>query len=179
MPSPTYTQIKFEMKGLKQFEAKLRRLAGPEFKSLQHKATLAGALTLRDAIRESISTQGPPRSEPGGPPHVDKGNLLRALIVMRRRKDPSPSPYVAQYSVTIRNGKIVKRVKRRRETGRGPAGGYATAAGPGVYARFLEYGTSRMRARPFITPAVENNKDRILAAIKEQLKAAIHEILAQ
>ena len=38
------------------------------------------------------------------------------------------------------------------------------------YAMFLEFGTVKMAARPFLFPAYEKNKPAILAALKEAMK---------
>lgn len=45
--------------------------------------------------------------------------------------------------------------------------------GTGVkYAQPLEFGTSKMAARPFLFPALEKNREKVVAAIKEELEAA-------
>jgi HK97 gp10 family phage protein len=40
-------------------------------------------------------------------------------------------------------------------------------------AKFLEFGTSKMSARPFMGPAFENNKDKIKEIIKNELRNAL------
>lgn len=40
------------------------------------------------------------------------------------------------------------------------------------YAQPLEFGTSKMAARPFLFPALEKNREKVVAAIKEELEAA-------
>ena len=40
------------------------------------------------------------------------------------------------------------------------------------YASFIELGTSRMVAQPFIRPAIESNKDKINELIKKSVKRA-------
>ena len=44
-------------------------------------------------------------------------------------------------------------------------------------ARFLEFGTSRMPAHPFMTQAFENSKDAILVKIIEGIKSALSGLL--
>ncbi len=39
--------------------------------------------------------------------------------------------------------------------------------------KFLEFGTSKMNAKPFMAPAYENNKEKIKQIIKEALKAGL------
>lgn len=41
------------------------------------------------------------------------------------------------------------------------------------YWRFLEFGTSKMRAKPFLTPALEQTKSRALEAMKEGARQMI------
>ena len=38
------------------------------------------------------------------------------------------------------------------------------------YATFIEYGTSKMAAQPFLRPAVEKNRDKINEMIKDAMK---------
>jgi len=66
--------------------------------------------------------------------------------------------------------------KTRREQGVGTGqnakkGGYIPAKS---VARFLEYGTSKMSAKPFIRPAFESFKDAALFMITEKLKVYIN-----
>ena len=50
----------------------------------QAKAGLAGAaLTLRDEMRRTVSTMGPPPSTPGSPPRVATGTLLSRMRALR------------------------------------------------------------------------------------------------
>ena len=44
---------------------------------------------------------------------------------------------------------------------------------PYYYGKFLEWGTSKMKARPFMQPAYEENKKEILDTIKEELKGGL------
>lgn len=43
----------------------------------------------------------------------------------------------------------------------------------GYYGKFLEFGTSKMRAKPFMAPGYENGKDRATATIKEELRRGL------
>jgi HK97 gp10 family phage protein len=45
------------------------------------------------------------------------------------------------------------------------------------YARMLEYGTSKMKPRPFIRPAFKKFKDRINPAVIKAIRKAIQEVL--
>jgi len=50
--------------------------------------------------------------------------------------------------------------------------------GMGFYGSFLELGTSKMVARPFLRPAFDSNKDFMEAVMKEELDAALIMALA-
>ena len=51
-----------------------------------------------------------------------------------------------------------------------PAGRLARRIGPStVYAIFLELGTHRMAARPFMIPALEEERGSLIAAVKDVL----------
>jgi HK97 gp10 family phage protein len=53
--------------------------------------------------------------------------------------------------------------------------------GPGkvYYWRFLELGTKKMKAQPFMVPALEDNADKATDAIVADLNQALDEIVAQ
>ena len=48
--------------------------------------------------------------------------------------------------------------------------------GPGkdvYWGKFIEFGTVKLRAKPFMAPGYENAKERILSAIKEELRRGL------
>jgi HK97 gp10 family phage protein len=52
-------------------------------------------------------------------------------------------------------------------------GGLSAVVGTNVhYAPFQEFGTSRMRARPFLFPAWEEERERFIAALRRELGEA-------
>ena len=93
------------------------------------KSTLERRLsaTLSRIARQLISIPYPPASPPGQPPHMRTGNLRRGLVA---RVDVDVDE---DFNVQIRNAIIMA---------------------PGVpYFRFVNDGTSKMNARPFVEPA--------------------------
>ena len=44
------------------------------------------------------------------------------------------------------------------------------------YSKFLEYGTSKMEPRPFLFPAFEKSRDKIVKAVFNRVKTAIERI---
>lgn len=74
---------------------------------------------------------------------IDTGNLKKSIATIRRKGDKN----TVQFSVTpSRGGKH-----------------------DGWYAHFLEFGTSKMSAKPFLRPAFESKQDEVLQATKEYI----------
>jgi HK97 gp10 family phage protein len=60
---------------------------------------------------------------------------------------------------------------RNRRAGR--VGQSYEQGGKQFYFRFLEFGTSKMRARPFLRPALEENQGRVTQVLTDELKKGI------
>ncbi len=74
---------------------------------------------------------------------IDTGNLKKSLVSIRRKGDKN----TIQFSVTPSKGK----------------------PNDGWYAHFLEFGTSKMAAQPFLRPAIESRQDEVLQTTKEYI----------
>lgn len=74
---------------------------------------------------------------------IDTGNLKKSLVSIRRRGDKN----TIQFSVTPSKG----------------------GKNNGWYAHFLEFGTSKMTAKPFLRPAIESRQDEVLQTTKEYI----------
>lgn len=74
---------------------------------------------------------------------IDTGNLRKSLVSIRRKGDKN----TIQFSVTPSRG-----------------GKY-----DGWYAHFVEFGTSKMAAQPFLRPAIESRQDEVLQTTKEYI----------
>lgn len=74
---------------------------------------------------------------------VDTGNLKKSIATIRRKGDKN----TVQFSVTPSRG----------------------GRNDGWYAHFLEFGTSKMSAKPFLRPALESKQDEVLQATKEYI----------
>lgn len=86
---------------------------------------------------------------------VDTGALRESISVFRRR---TSGPNVATYAVGLRD------VKKRKTK---------TVVKAPFYGRFVELGTSKMRARPFLRPAIYNNVEKVIDAMKSRMAKAI------
>ena len=105
----------------------------------------------------------------------DDDQHLRDNIVMRR--DRNPPPGVAEhYSVTVRyRPRKYRNTRRNRRQGR--VGQRYQNFGQYYYWRFVEFGTSKMPARPFLRPAFEANKAAMLSTFKNTLSTAVQRAL--
>jgi HK97 gp10 family phage protein len=104
---------------------------------------------------------------------VDTGTLKDNIIASRVPKKRRANGEEA-VEVTVRyKAKGYKDTARNRKLGR--VGGTYQNYGPLFYAKFLEFGTSKMRARPFLTAAFEANKGSMPDQFASELRRAIDE----
>jgi HK97 gp10 family phage protein len=87
---------------------------------------------------------------------VDTGNLKKNIITKRKTK----TPFTSEFLVTVRTGKKTKKQ-------------IAQGIGDAFYAKFVEYGTVKSAAKPFIRPAFEQGKESAAIAIVDRLKVGI------
>lgn len=144
--------------------AKLRALAGmPKAKGQKNPILVglrAGAIVIRDAARTYA-----PR---------DTGNLRSNIVVMRyRSRDPAVP---VRFAVGVRGGgkapySDTKRNRRLRRVGK-----KYVVAGSAYYWRFLELGTAKMRARPFLVPALLSSGEKAIDVTVKEIVQAIDTI---
>lgn len=67
----------------------------------------------------------------------------------------------------------------RENRGSGRVGKTYATGGSTFYWRFLEFGTSKMPARPFLRPALEHNVEKVTNVAVTELKKAIDKIVAK
>jgi HK97 gp10 family phage protein len=123
-------------------------------------AVLSGAVIVRDAAKiiAPIST-GPVAT--GHPP---PGTLRRAIYMARSNRDRGPGKEVAHVFVRqAPNGSAGKKGVKKY----GKLDAY--------YWRWVEFGTSKMAAHPFMRPAFEANKERAVEAIKTRLAQGVED----
>lgn len=91
------------------------------------------------------------------------GTLKRAIY--RTRSNEASSSVQESFIVGVRQGK--KFQSRRRKSG------VMSANRDAFYWRFLEFGTVKMAAKPFLRPAFDETKWRAVEAMRLRLAAAI------
>jgi HK97 gp10 family phage protein len=87
---------------------------------------------------------------------VDTG-ILQDNIIVKRAEEKSKGAMSQTYIVTVRKGK---------------------KGGPDAfYWRFVEFGTSKMSARPFMRPAFDSKSKEAVDAMKQKLSEKVAELL--
>lgn len=120
-------------------------------------ALASGARLIRDEARQRA-----PR---------DTG-AMAANIVMKRDRDPKREGANERYTVGVRGG-ARRYAKTKRNVRKGRAGKEYETAGNTYYWRFIEFGTERQKARPFLRPAFEVRKVDAREAIINSLQRGI------
>lgn len=151
--------ITLQLKGFDELERKLRALGPKIATNGLRAANRAGAVVFRDAAKEQLVANGSVRT----------GTLYRNIIVYAKRESIDSRPV---HAVGIR-GKN-KRYKNSRVNRRlGIAGQRYRVLGDAYYGRFVELGTSRMAAKPFLRPAFAANVDKAIEAVRSRLEKII------
>lgn len=153
------TSFSIKIDGLKELEKALKELPLEIQKRPLRSAISAGAKVIAD---EAISRA----------PEGETGNLRKALYRYRSRRQSATGKET--FLVGVRKGKgIYGNTRLNRRLNR--VGKKYTTQGEAYYWRFLEFGTSKMSAQPFLRPAYENAKERAVKVIKERLGKSIEQ----
>ena len=146
-----------KLDGFKELAAAMRELGPRVARNALRSAVSNGAAVIRDEAKVLAPMSVPgEKSAKQSPP----GTLKRAIAIKRDRD--SRDVFAAKYSVFVRSAGNAKGVK---------AYGRLDA----FYAKFLEFGTSKMAARPFLRPALDHKKEAAVAAIGARLDEKIQQ----
>lgn len=121
------------------------------------------------AINEKLKTLG----VKAGKPTVRKA--ARKAMVPVRNEVKTNAPFDPDTPVHIK-ANVALRSKWRGDNLRlrvGIVGGAKQNKETPFYFRFHEFGTKHLPARPFMTPALENNAQQILDTVADELKKAL------
>lgn len=136
--------VSVKVEGLRELGERMRGLSEQVNNRIARAATAAGAVVIRNAAQAKVP--------------VDTGNLKKNIIVKRLPK--GESSLTSEHIVTVRQGKLTKKQKDK---------GLEDA----YYGKFVEYGTAKMPARPYLRPAFDQNKEKAVEAIKDRIKKRI------
>ena len=151
------SMVTIKVEGLKELQKALKELPLEIQKRPLRSAVSAGAKVIAD---EAINKA----------PVGETGNLIKSLYRYRsRRQSPTGKE---TFLVGVRKGKgIYGNTRLNRRLGR--VGKKYQTQGEAYYWRFVEFGTSKMPAQPFLRPAFESAKERAVQVMKERLGKAI------
>jgi HK97 gp10 family phage protein len=149
--------ISVQITGLKELQKALNELPKEIQGRPLRSAVSAAAKVIVDDVKARV-------------PVGETGNLKTAVYRYRSRRNSATGRET--FFVGIRQGKAqYKDTAYNRRKGR--VGKNYKTAGEAYYWRFLEFGTAKMQAKPFLRPAFEANKSRAVDVMKERLGKAI------
>ena len=147
-----------QVQGLDQLAKALRELPQRVARNGLRAAVYAGAKVIRDEAK----LQAPVATGDLGANQPPRGTLKRSVIM---KQIPELSGAQKQtFFVTVRHGKKYKK--------QGKKGNLSQDA---WYWRFVEFGTIKMSARPFLRPAFDMKKHEAVTAIKTRLAQRIEQ----
>lgn len=141
--------LNFEVKGLKELDEVLKTFPGKVQRNCIRSACFAGAAVWRDGAKGRV----PVRTNPPDPVRMFAGSTKGRLPGFLR--------------ASIRVWKV-----RGREGGPSITYGVGTR-GMAFYGKFLEFGTSKMSARPWLRPAVDALAGWATEAMRSRLEQRI------
>ncbi len=151
-----------QVQGLDQLSKALKELPDRVARNGLRASVYAGAKVIRDEAR----LQAPVAIAALGPNQPPPGTLKRSVIM---KQIPEISSKTTQtFFVTVRHGK-----KYRKQ---GKKGNLSQDA---WYWRFVEFGTVKMPAQPFLRPAFDLRKNDALDAIKTRLAERIEQAVQE
>lgn len=150
-----------KLTGVAEMKTQLKQLTERMRQGVYARGIYEGAKTIQNAV----IARAPVRT----------GNLKKNIIVYKDRK---PENATVHYSVLVRRIKVARKVKRliRQAAKQGVEINFSDSA---FYWRFLEFGTSKMRARPFFRPAIEAVKGALVSIVGGKLQSGIDRAVKQ
>ncbi len=137
--------------GFKELAAALRELPQRVAKNGLRAAVGAGAAVIRKGARARAPK--------------DSGEMAKDIMIKRERDTPGGDTFAARYSVFVLSGKKSRLKGKKRNVQR-----------DSYYWKFVEFGTSKMPAQPFMRPTYEAEKEDAVAAIGEKLDQRIQAV---
>lgn len=150
-----------KLNGFKELAAALKELGPRVARNALRSAVSNGAALIRDEAKAKAPQSSAGDKSAGQSP---SGTLKRAIAIKRDRDQKDI--FNAKYSVFVRSNANTKSVKAYGRT-------------DAFYARFLEFGTSKMSARPFLRPAFDQRKADAITAIGARLDEKIQQIATE
>jgi HK97 gp10 family phage protein len=138
--------------GLADLEKRLMGFSDRIAKNIMRGAISAGAALIRNEARRLAPK--------------DTGEMARDIMIKRAREVRGSGKI--EYQVFVRTGKKSRMAGKKRDVNR-----------DSYYWRFVEFGTVKMSAKPFMRPAFDGQKEAATVRIKEYLAARIEKEAAR
>lgn len=124
------------------------------------------ALGAHGPVYDALFTSATPMKRSAIAHAPSRTGLLRENIILIRARRTKPRTAAVQ--ITIRY-KVHQYVDSRRNRRQKRVGKVYVQYSPAFYARFLEFGTSKMPAHPFLVPAFMENKQLFIELLRASL----------
>lgn len=146
--------VTIHIDGLQALGQAMRELSRDVALRVAGQATNAGAQLVKRKAKANIQSS----------PSIETGSLLDAVIV---KKIPRSQTYLtSEHIVTVRGrGKKGRKAKSKQRIA--------------PHAHFVEFGTVKMPAEPFLAPAFDSEKERAVTAIADKLRQRIGAVRAK
>lgn len=162
--------LETQMIGLEPILKKLRELS-PKLQ----KQALNGAMRKGMAIvRKAAVTKAQGFDDPATAQQISKEIVVRSNAKKARRM--GAGTFLVQVGV---KGGAKSYVDNRKNRSAGRVGQSYEGGGNVYHWRFLEFGTSKMRAQPFMRPALADNTQAVVNTVTAELDKAIDKIMAK
>lgn len=146
------------IEGLRELTRALKELPDRVAKNGLRSAVYAGARVIQTEARQ----RAPVAEKPTRPNQPKPGTLRRAIIMKHLREQSGRHRQV--FAITVRRGKKYRNQGKKKNLSQ-----------DAWYWHFIEFGTIKMAARPFLRPALESKRLAAVAAIKDKLADRIQQ----
>jgi HK97 gp10 family phage protein len=148
--------INMKVDGLRQLNKALQELPLKIRGAPLRTATRKASMVIRNEARSKVP--------------VNTGLLKREIITSRSRSQSSEGreTFVVMVKQLVKKYANTKANRRMNRVGK-----KFKTEGLAYYWKFLEFGTSKMRARPFMRPAFDSKKQEAVRVLQRELDAAI------
>jgi HK97 gp10 family phage protein len=148
--------------GLDELQARLRDLPKRIGRNVLRGAMNAGATV----IRKEVQARAPVYTGSVAAGHPPPGTLRRSIYQVQIREFSNDQRQT--YQVGVRKGKRFRKQGKRGQLSQ-----------DAFYAHFVEFGTVKMAARPFMRPGFEASKSAAVQAVREYLEKRIPDEIAK
>lgn len=168
------SSVTVKVEGLSELGIRMKSLSEKMNNNIARAATGAAASVIRKRAQSLVP--------------VDTGALKKGIIVKRLR--PSETPFTSEHIVTVSTREMKKYVEKSRHARvelQGPIAPVTVngktyrakkliglkenyeSLGDFYYAHFIEYGTVKLAAKPFMRPAYDGGKEQAVEAMRVKI----------